>query len=82
MWTWLVTSKLGRALAAGLAIAAALALAALKLISIGKRAERARQDRASLDNLRNRQRTDEDIENLGHADLDRRMHRWVRDGKR
>lgn len=76
---WFATSKIGRAIAAGAAIALAIGLAVLKVFSAGKAAERAAQDHRSLDNMRERQATDADVEGLGHADVDQRMSRWMRD---
>lgn len=77
--TWFAATKIGRAIAAGFAVAAAVGIFALKLFNAGKRSERVKQDRDSLKNLRNRQERNEELENLGPADLDRRMRRWVRD---
>ncbi|MBI1201475.1 MAG: hypothetical protein GC182_03080 [Rhodopseudomonas sp.] len=79
IFTWFATSKAGRAIAAGAALALAIGIAVLKVFNAGKASERAAQDRASLDNMRERQATDDEVANLGPADLDRRMRRWVRD---
>jgi hypothetical protein len=76
---WFATSKVGRAIAAGAAIALAIGIAVLKIFSAGRDAERAQQDRQSLQNLRTRQETNAEIDGLGGADLDRRVDRWVRD---
>lgn len=78
---WFTTSKVGRAVAAGLAIAAAIGIAVLKVFNAGKATERAKQDRQSIDNFKKRQDTDADINGLGHADVDERLSRWVRDDK-
>lgn len=75
---WFVTSKTGRMVAAGAALALAVGVAVLKVFSAGKNAERARQDQQSLENMRSRAGSDAEIDNLGHADLDERARRWMR----
>jgi uncharacterized membrane protein YraQ (UPF0718 family) len=75
---WFVTSKVGRAIAAGAAIALAIGIAVLKVFSAGKDAERARQDRQSLENLRSRAKTDDEVHRLSDSDLNKRLDRWVR----
>jgi hypothetical protein len=77
--TWLISlitgSRLGRWAAAGLLVAAALAVAVFRLIAIGAQRERARQTQASLDNLRNRVRTDDDLARLSADERRRRLAR-------
>lgn len=66
-------------------IAAALAaagVAALRLIAIGRAQERAKQDARNAAADAERRRTDDEIEHVGHADLDQRLDRWMRDDKR
>lgn len=77
--TWLATSKVGRALAAGLGIAAAIGLAVAKVFSAGKAAEQAKQQRQSLDNLRERAKKNDEIRTLTGDDLRERLNRWVPD---
>jgi hypothetical protein len=81
IWTWLVTSRAGRAVAAGCAIALAIGLALLKAFSAGKQVERAKQDRASLENMRKRQETDEEVRSLPADERRRRLSDWVSDGR-
>ena len=76
--TWFITSKVGRTIALIAAGAAAIGIALLKAFNNGKQAERSKTDRASLDNLHERQETDAEIDGLGHADVDCRLDRWVR----
>jgi len=76
---WLATSKVGRAVAAGGALALAVGVAVLSVFSAGKRAERDRQNRRELEQLRSRNETDAEIQNLDRAELDRRARRWMRD---
>lgn len=76
---WFATSRLGRGLAAAGAIAFAIGIALLRAFSAGKDAERARQDRASLENLRMRQETDDEVRNLPASDVRRRLDEWVPD---
>lgn len=77
--TWLLSlitgSRLGRWAAAGLLIAATIAVVAFRLIAIGAQRERARQTQASLDNLRNRVRTDDDLARLPADERRRRLAR-------
>lgn len=80
-WTWIVTSRVGRAVAAGGAIALAIALALLKGFTAGKNAERARQDRASLENMRKRQQTDDEIRSLPAGERRNRLSGWVSDDR-
>jgi len=85
MWpsivVWFATSRTGRALAAAGALALAVGIALLKAFGAGRAAERAKQDRASLDNLRDRNEIDHEINTLGPGDLDDRGRRWVRKSK-
>lgn len=74
---WFFATKVGRYIAAGFAIAAAVGLAVLKVFMAGKAAEKAKQDRASLENLRKRAKTDEEVGGLSGSDVDRRLGRWV-----
>lgn len=82
MWVrfglWLANTRTGRIVAAAAGLAAAIAVALLKAFSAGKDVERAKQDRASLDNLRNRHEVENEIDALAPDDLDRRGRRWVR----
>jgi hypothetical protein len=82
MWAsialWFLTSKTGRAIAAIGALTLAIGFAVLKAFSAGKESERIAQDRQSLDNIRERQATDAEVEGLGHADVDQRLDRWMR----
>ena len=79
MWVWLLGTKFGRAVAAGLAIAGAIGLALLKAFMAGKAAEKAKQDRASLENLRNRAKTDDEVKKLDPDKRLERLNRWVSD---
>lgn len=69
-WPWL--------LAAGAVILGILG-AALKLISIGREQERAKDDAARLDAIRIRKETDREVDDLAPADVDRRLDEWMRD---
>lgn len=75
---WFLTSKVGRTIALVAAGAAALAIALLKAFNNGKQAERAEQDKATLRTIRQRDEIENEVNNLGHDDLDRRGRRWVR----
>lgn len=80
--TWFLTSKVGRMLAAGFAIAVAIGIAVLKVFNAGKGAERARQDRQSLENLRSRARTDDEVHGRSDDALERDLSHWVRDDEK
>lgn len=75
---WFATSKTGQAIAAGFAVAGAVGIAVLKVFNAGKSAERAREDRQSLENLRSRAKTNDEVSTLGSTDLDKRLSKWVR----
>lgn len=77
--TWLATSKVGRALAAGLGIAAAIGLAIAKVFSAGKAAERAKQDQQSLDALRTRAEIEDKVARMPVSDRAKQLKEWSRD---
>lgn len=79
MIAWFLATPAGHACAAGLAIAAALGLAALKLVSVGRQQERARQQTDSLDAIRTRRSSDEKVDGLGPDAVERDLGKWVRD---
>ena len=80
--TWFVSSKAGRALAGAGAIALALGAALLKVFYSGQAAEKAKQDRASLENLRNREKINEDVGKMPDDSVRGELAGWVRDDKR
>lgn len=75
MWvlSWLIGSKIGRYVAMGLVVAGILAVVAYSLIRRGVDQERARQIAASLENLRSRIATDDEISRLSAAERRRRL---------
>ena len=85
---WLLSlitgSRLGRWLAAAALVVSVLAIAAWRLVLIGQARERARHTQASLDNLRTRVRTDEELSRLSADERRRRLARdWgVPDARR
>lgn len=79
---WFATSRVGQALAAGLAIAAAIGVAVLKVFSAGKAAERSRQDHQSLENLQQRAKENDEVRTLSGDDLRQRLNRWVSNDER
>lgn len=60
----------------------ALALTAWRLVSAGRKSERARQEAQSLDNLRSRQETDNAVDRLDDDARRKRLSGWVRDDER
>lgn len=79
---WFLGTKVGRTLSAAALILAALSVALLKAFSAGRAKERLKQTQASLDNLRNRAKTDEDVSKMGDAGVRRELGGWVSDDKR
>jgi hypothetical protein len=75
--SWLVGSKLGRALAVGAVVAGVVVLALAKAFTAGQARERARQARANLDALKTRIRTDDDLARLSAAERRNRLKSWV-----
>lgn len=75
---WFATSKAGRFIAAAFALLFAIGIAVLKVFNAGKASERQRQDQQSLENLRSRARTDDEISTLTPDELGSRLDRWVR----
>lgn len=62
-------------------LAVTLGAIALRLMSIGRAQERAKQDAAALDNLRSREKTDDEIARLDDRARRERLARWVPDDK-
>lgn len=60
----------------------AIALAAWRLVSAGRKSERARQEAQSLDNLRSRERTENEVDRLDDDARRKRLSGWVRDEER
>lgn len=47
--------------------------------STGINSERAKQDRQRIDSMHKAKEIDDEIENLGSNDVDKRFERWMRD---
>lgn len=60
----------------------AITLAAWRLVSVGRKSERARQEAQSLDNLRSRERTENAVDRLDDDARRKRLSGWVRDEER
>lgn len=73
---WFATSKTGQTIAAVFAALGLIGVAALKVFSAGKAAERSKQDKQSLENLRDRTRIDDEVKTLGRDELGDRLSRW------
>lgn len=71
----IIGSRLGRWIAIALAAVSAAALAVLWLISVGAARERARAAALSLDTLRKRIQTDDDLARLPADERRRRLSR-------
>ena len=70
-------SPLGRWIVGGLALLVVAGGLYFKIYSDGAASERAKQARETLENLRDRNRTDETVNKLPAPDLDRELGRWV-----
>ncbi|QIB34763.1 hypothetical protein [Ancylobacter pratisalsi] len=78
----LTTTRIGQAIlwVAGLVLAAWAIVA--KLLAAGRAQERTRQTEQSLENLRDRQETNHEVDGLGDTALRGRLGRWVRKADR
>jgi len=76
---WLATSKTGRAFAAAGALLVGIGAALLKVYSAGRAAERDRQDKTSLDNLRDRARLEDQLQAETPDQRRKRIEQWARD---
>ena len=77
---WIVSAlatTLGRYVAIGLAGALVAGGLYWKIFSDGANSEKAKQERESLNNLRNRTETNETVDKLPAPDLDSELNRWV-----
>lgn len=83
MWTLILrlvafgSSGVGRWLFIGLAGLALVGGLYLKIYSDGAASVKAKQDRESLNNLRNRTETNETVNRLPGSDLDSELGRWM-----
>ena len=75
MWvlSWLIGSKIGRYVAMSLVVAGILGVVGYSLFRRGVDRERARQIAASLENLRSRIATDDEIQRMSPAERRRRL---------
>jgi hypothetical protein len=78
-FSWLLGSALGRKVAAGVLIALAIAFGLYRVYAAGAARERAKQAQATLQNLRNRMRVDDEIASMSPADRRKRLSEWVSD---
>ncbi|MCX5569585.1 hypothetical protein [Kaistia nematophila] len=81
MIAWFFTTRVGRYVAAIGALLLILAGLALKLIAMGRAQEQARQAAGKLKAISKRRTSDAEVDQLGAADVDQRMSRWMRDGR-
>lgn len=84
MWT-LITARfagLGAKLAVAGGIALAILLAALRLFSLGKRAEHDAQAARDAEAVETAKGVADEIHSMDRTDVDAGLRQWVRDGKR
>lgn len=77
--SWLMGSALGRKVALGLVLVLGALFVVWRIYSAGRAAEKARQAEASLQNIRNRMRIDDDIDKLSRDERRKRLEEWARD---
>lgn len=75
------TGLKGYAIAIGAAILA-LAAAYWRIREDGKNSVRAEQEKHRLESIKQRKETDDEIAQLGTADVDSRYNKWLRDNQR
>jgi len=80
MTAWFFTTRVGRYVAAGGALALLLTAVALKLVAMGRAQEQTKQVRGKLKAISKRRTSDAEVDQLGAADVDDRLSRWMRDG--
>ena len=76
--SWLLGSKAGRITALSILAVASVALVLWQIFRQGEAAEQARQAQASLEALRRRISTDDDLAKMSAADRRRELAKWVR----
>lgn len=77
--TWLAESKIGRFVGGALALIGFVVAIYFKGRAVGKTTEQQKQDHQSLQNLRSRKGSDEEVDQMG-ADARRdELHTWVPD---
>lgn len=79
---WFLGTKIGRGLATAAGIAVAAAILFWRVFTAGKDAEAAKQAQASLENLRNRSKTDDEIARMPADARKRRLAEWVSDDRK
>lgn len=78
---WLLGSELGRKVAIYGALVLGLLFAIWRIYAAGQSAEQAKQAQASLQNLRKRMETDDEITGLSVDQRRERLSRWMSDGQ-
>lgn len=68
-------------LAAGAVLAAAFAAALLRAFLAGRSAEKQAAEKAKLTAMRKRKEINDEVEAMGHADLDQRFSEYMRDDR-
>lgn len=76
---WLIGTKTGRYIALGALISLSVVIVLARVYAAGQAKERARQIEASLRNLRERIKVDDEITSLSVAERGRRLGRWLSD---
>ncbi|SNZ20961.1 hypothetical protein [Cohaesibacter gelatinilyticus] len=76
---WFTNTKLGRWLVTALGIVGAILLVAWRAFSKGKKVAKQEQQAATLEALKDRKKSDADIDRLGDDDIRKRMQdHWSR----
>jgi len=81
VWAWFLSTRVGRYAAGVLAISAIVGVVLLKAFAAGRAQEQARQTAGKLKAISKRRTSDAEVDQLGAADVDDRLSRWMRDGR-
>lgn len=81
MLAWLMGTRLGRWVMGMTAGLVAIIVLLWQVFAAGRKAERADQAEQSLENLREREKTDDEVAAMPAADRRKRLREWVRDGQ-
>lgn len=79
MIAWFFATRAGRYLAAGGALLLIITAFVLQLLAMGRAQEQAKQTAGKLKAISKRKSTDAEVDQLGDADVDHELARWMRD---
>lgn len=80
-WTLFLENRVVRRITLWCGVALAAGLALVRVFYAGKAAERASQTEARLNAIKQAKKVEDDVAAIGASDVDRRLSRWMRDGR-